>query len=334
MALEAGEGSPFGAVKIVRKELGLALTFDSSPLARQLTEAVNRAIKGMEVGELNLGVTSFVSVLDAAREVESTFAMLNLPEREVAREGLYRVIRQAAVERERREELDTQERGKAAEAALKADAAYLSFLSHDLRASLNGVSLMGEVLRRDLVDKGGCEEQLADLEMMKRSGLETVALVDRFLYAERFRRRLVKVRRERVDFGVIGDELKVMFVETGRERDIEISVAAAGVIQGDRALVSLVAKTLVGGAMGRMSRGEIWVKVEGTGEDKWRVEVLDTGPRLLERVEGMLNGTAELPEQGADEIGMRLVRSAAEAMGGRVECESSDSGTRVRVSTA
>ena len=58
-------------------------------------------------------------------------------------------------------------------AANEAQSKYLSFLSHDLRGGLNGVFLMIEVLRRELVKEPKFKESLEDLEMMRRSICET-----------------------------------------------------------------------------------------------------------------------------------------------------------------
>ncbi|HTL29598.1 MAG TPA: RsbRD N-terminal domain-containing protein, partial [Tepidisphaeraceae bacterium] len=61
---------------------------------------------------------------------------------------------------------------------------YLSFLSHDLRGSLNGAVLMIEVLKRELAGEMKFKQSIDDLDSMRRSMLDTVATMDRFLHAE------------------------------------------------------------------------------------------------------------------------------------------------------
>jgi signal transduction histidine kinase len=73
------------------------------------------------------------------------------------------------------------------QSVVEAQTKYLSFLSHDLRGGLNGVLLMIEVLRRDLAKEPKFGESLDDLDVMRRSIVETVGPMDRFLQAERFR---------------------------------------------------------------------------------------------------------------------------------------------------
>ena len=80
------------------------------------------------------------------------------------------------------------------QAANEAQSKYLSFLSHDLRGSLNGVCLMIEVLDASWPSEAQFKESVEDLDMMRRSIFETIATMDRFLHAERFRKGKVQVR--------------------------------------------------------------------------------------------------------------------------------------------
>src|ERR1043165_1078454 len=58
----------------------------------------------------------------------------------------------------------------------EAQARYMSYLSHDLRGSLNGLVLMVEVLKREIEGiAASTDEILADLAMMKRALVDTVA---------------------------------------------------------------------------------------------------------------------------------------------------------------
>src|SRR5205085_12206087 len=92
-----------------------------------------------------------------------------------------------------------------------AQSKYLSFLSHDLRGGLNGVLLMIEVLRRDLVSEPKFAESLDDLDVMRRSILENVSTMDRFLHAERFRKGKVQVRPAQIDVKRLVNEVATHF---------------------------------------------------------------------------------------------------------------------------
>ncbi|HEX5243342.1 MAG TPA: RsbRD N-terminal domain-containing protein, partial [Tepidisphaeraceae bacterium] len=73
----------------------------------------------------------------------------------------------------------TSHQEKQLQAATEAQSKYLSFLSHDLRGGLNGVFLMIEVLKRELSGEERLAETVQDLDVMRRSLLETVGTMDR-----------------------------------------------------------------------------------------------------------------------------------------------------------
>jgi signal transduction histidine kinase len=106
-------------------------------------------------------------------------------------------------------------------AATEAQSKYLSFLSHDLRGGLNGVFLMIEVLRRELVKEPKFAECLDDLEMMRRSISDTIGTMDRFLHAERFRKGKVQVRPSRLDLRHVVAEVATQFTYQVRDKGLD-----------------------------------------------------------------------------------------------------------------
>src|SRR6267378_4168291 len=77
----------------------------------------------------------------------------------------------------------------------EAQARYMSFLSHDLRGSLNGLVLMVEVLKREIEGKAAStDEVLADLAMMKRALVDTVSTMERHVLADRLRRGVLDLK--------------------------------------------------------------------------------------------------------------------------------------------
>src|SRR5205823_661206 len=72
-------------------------------------------------------------------------------------------------------------------AATEVEAKYLAFLSHDLRGTLNSVTLSLELLRMYLAAQPDGAEYADMLDPLKRSILTTVAGMDRLLQVERLR---------------------------------------------------------------------------------------------------------------------------------------------------
>ena len=119
--------------------------------------------------------------------------------------------------------------------ATEAQSKYLSFLSHDLRGGLNGIFLMIEVLKRELGGHPQHGETIDDLDVMRRQLLETVATMDRFLYAERFRKGKVKLKPGPVRLDTLLGEVSAQFNYQAREKGIElkVSVPAASSVVSD-----------------------------------------------------------------------------------------------------
>jgi signal transduction histidine kinase len=104
------------------------------------------------------------------------------------------------------------------QALVDAQTKYLSFLSHDLRGNLNGVLLMIEVLRRDLAAEPKFEQSIDDLEVMRRSILETVSTMDRFLHAERFRKGKVQVKPATVNLKAVVSDVVAQFSYQAKDK--------------------------------------------------------------------------------------------------------------------
>lgn len=204
---------------------------------------------------------------------------------------------------------------------------YLSFLSHDLRGGLNGILLMIEVLKRDLAEHSTFGEQLEDLDTMRRSVLDTVGLMDRFVYAERFRRGLVRVKRERMELRTIGDQLRHQYHAIAVERGMQLAVEAAGVAEVDRILVGLIASNLLDNAL-KFGARSATLRLSGHGVG-WTMVVEDEGGGLPPNAISVLKSTPEARSilSASGGLGLKLVALAAAAMQARVEVE----GNRIQV---
>lgn len=200
---------------------------------------------------------------------------------------------------------------------------YLSFLSHDLRGGLNGVLLMIEVLKGDLGAKPEFAEVLTDLEVMKRGLLETVGMMDRFVYAERFRRggrAAVKARRDRVDLRSVGEQLRVQFASVAQDRGVKLTVSAGGVVETDRVLLMLVVAGLTANAVTHSTGSEVSVRLEAKEAGGWEAEVVDGGPGFPESVAAELSHPPKLGE-AMKGLGVPLARLVAEALGAEIAWE-------------
>src|SRR5882762_291905 len=121
----------------------------------------------------------------------------------------------------------------------EAQARYMSFLSHDLRGSLNGLVLMVEVLKREIEGKAASQDEvLADLAMMKRALVDTVSTMERHVLADRLRRGVLEIKHQPVRLADVVDEAIAKAYPTARTRpSFEVNMPAEAEVNSDRDLI-------------------------------------------------------------------------------------------------
>jgi signal transduction histidine kinase len=212
-------------------------------------------------------------------------------------------------------------------AATESQSKYLSFLSHDLRGGLNGVFLMIEVLKRELGGEQRLASTIEDLDTMRRSLLETVATMDRFLHAERFRKGKVQVQNSRVDLKNLCNEIVAHFIYQAQEKGLKLesAVDANCVVTSDRELLSLVLQNLVSNAIKYTERGSVRVTGKTTAVGGTLLAVTDQGPgiepgKLNELFAPFTRGqTYGQPGVG---LGLSIARQAADLLQAKLWAES------------
>src|SRR5688500_17999964 len=213
------------------------------------------------------------------------------------------------------------------QAVVEAQTKYLSFLSHDLRGGVNGVLLMIEVLRRDLVKEPKFGESLEDLDVMRRSILGTVGTMDRFLHAERFRKGKVQVRPTRPDMKRVADEAVTQYSYQAKDKDLRLVQAVTdGVwITTHPALVGVILQNLVANAVKYAPQGEVRIKVGCDDGHGCLISVIDQGPGIApEKLEQLFTPFArgETHGQPGTGLGLSIARQAADLLKARLWAES------------
>jgi signal transduction histidine kinase len=213
-------------------------------------------------------------------------------------------------------------------AAAETELKYLSFLSHDLRGGLNGVLLMIEVLKRDLADEPKFARSIEDLDVMRRSILDTVGTMDRFLHAERFRKGKVQIRPAPVNVRSLVSEVAGQFSYQAKDKQLDIrSEVAEGLkVVSDKELIAVVLQNLLGNAIKYSKRGEVAIKCGPDGpENQARLSVIDHGPGIApEKLSQMFQpfNRGETHGQSGTGLGLSIARQAADLLGARLWAES------------
>jgi signal transduction histidine kinase len=213
------------------------------------------------------------------------------------------------------------------QSVVEAQTKYLSFLSHDLRGGLNGVLLMIEVLRRDLAKEPKFGESLEDLDVMRRSILETVGTMDRFLHAERFRKGKVQVRPTRLDMKRVVNEVVTHYSYQAKDKDLRLvqEVNDGVSITSDKELVGVILQNLVANAVKYSPKGEVRIKVGCDDGRGCLISVIDQGPGIApEKLEQLFTPFArgETHGQPGTGLGLSIARQAADLLKAKLWAES------------
>jgi signal transduction histidine kinase len=209
----------------------------------------------------------------------------------------------------------------------EAQSKYLSFLSHDLRGGLNGVLLMVEVLKRELAGEPKFRDSIADLDSMRKSILDTVATMDRFLHAERFRQGKVQPNNTTVELSTLIADVSAAYAYQAKAKGIELQRSVTGPLQVycDRDLLMLILQNLISNAVKYTPRGAVRLNAQAVGDDLVRISVNDDGPGISsERLAMLFEPFIRGDTHGQDGVGLGLsiAKQAADLIGARLWAES------------
>lgn len=215
-------------------------------------------------------------------------------------------------------------------AAAELQSRYLSFLSHDLRGGLNGALLMIEVLKREIASEPRFSETLTDLDVMRRSILDTVSTMDRFLHAERFRKGKVQVALRSVNVNALLQELvsQGSYVAAEKKIKLETDLGQSCSVMSDRDLLTMILQNLLNNAIKYTAKGTVTLRArpaQAGDAGGCRVSIADEGPGIAqERMKDLFSPftRGETHGQGGAGLGLSIAKQAAELLGASITIES------------
>lgn len=215
-------------------------------------------------------------------------------------------------------------------AAVETEAKYLSFLSHDLRNSLNGISLVLEVLKRRLSGLPDFAEDIADIDGVQKSIGDTVAATERMLQAERLRKKAVKPEMREVNLHSLASEVVRQFAPQAQRNSVklDVQVPTDATVTSDRQLMAMVLQNLVGNAVKYGPGATVRVRAEiGRGDEAgwWVVSVSDNGPGIAPDQLGRIFEAFRRGETHGREgvgLGLAIASQASELIGAKLTAES------------
>jgi signal transduction histidine kinase len=218
----------------------------------------------------------------------------------------------------------------AAAAANQAKSEFLSRMSHELRTPLNAVPGFAQVLELgDLT-----EAQRQSVTQILKGGEHLLALINDVLDIARIETGNLSLSSEPVQPADIVDDVFDLVEPLAAKRNVicraEAEDATTTYVLADRQRLKQVLLNLVANAVKyNEPGGSVTITTVRHGEDRLRINIVDTGPGIApDRLERLFQPFERL---GADQsnvegagIGLALSRRLAEAMGGTVDVESTE----------
>lgn len=204
---------------------------------------------------------------------------------------------------------------------------FINRASHELRMPLTNAILMV-----NLIQQGGTQEEIQEYWKILNSELNRQKiLIERLLMAGRLESRTLQLEIAPIDLISVLDESILAVKTIANKKNINIRVSAPSTpieVMGDRSGLQHVFINLINNAIKFSPEGSfVGVEVALSEKEAW-IAISDQGmgippedlPHLYERFFRGRNVTiAEIPGSG---IGLYIVKSIVEELGGRIEAES------------
>ena len=212
-------------------------------------------------------------------------------------------------------------------AALRAKGEFLSTMSHELRSPLHVI-----VGYADIVEEEVSPEMRDTVARIRRSALDLLTLVENTMNAARLEAGKLQMHSETFDPSAVLRELAEnvqALPEAKRGVPVRWAVAPGlPVVHLDRLKLKEIVQNLVSNALKFTREGHVTVEAAAEGT-MLRLSVRDTGPGISEAAQATIFDMFERVESGATGhrppgvgLGLYIVRSLVELMGGTIAVES------------
>lgn len=213
-----------------------------------------------------------------------------------------------------------------AEAAVRAQRAFVATMSHEVRTPLNAILGVSELLAQTPL----APDQRRYVEIAQRCGLALQGLLDNALELSRLETGVVEILHEPFDLEAVVDECLEAFSFAGHEKGTTLVADFAdgeiGTVVGDKYRVRQILFNLVANAVKFTEGGRIAVSV--SSDEQIAIEVADTGigiphdrqAAVFERFVQAESGTTR--RFGGSGLGLALCRELTVALGGDITLRS------------
>ncbi|HEX8118337.1 MAG TPA: ATP-binding protein, partial [Pyrinomonadaceae bacterium] len=218
--------------------------------------------------------------------------------------------------------------------------AFVANMSHELRTPLNVIIGLCQLLARDPA------QQLAPLQAdaigrMERNGRALLEMVNDMLDYSRLEAGRSALHLERIAPKEVIESVARGFASEAREKKIDLRVEVSndvGEVSTDRRKLTQVVSCLVSNALKFTSAGSVTVSAGAAGQDRWYIEVTDTGIGISsDALAYIFDGFRQVDDRltrsyNGVGLGLAITRRIVELLGGEINVESrQNEGSRFRI---
>lgn len=225
-----------------------------------------------------------------------------------------------------------------AERANRAKSEFLANMSHEIRTPLNGVLGMADIL----ADTQLGHHQREMVTIIRQSGSSLLHLINDILDLARVEAGKTVLEKRPFRLEEVLGHLESMHGALAREKGLELEVrrraGTGGIRSGDESRVMQILHNVLGNAIKFTGTGRIILDVDAEGTDQIVFRIIDTGIGMTEEQVARYFLPFEQAEAGTTRrfggsgLGMSIVRSLVEAMGGAIAVTSTPGfGTEVEI---
>ena len=215
-----------------------------------------------------------------------------------------------------------------AEVANRTKSEFLANMSHEIRTPLNGVVAMADALAGTRLPK----KEREMIEVIRSSGVTLERLLSDVLDLARIESGQVTIENAPFHLGDavrgVASLSRLRADEKGVALEVSIHPDVDRVFSGDVVRVRQILTNLVSNAVKFTEKGSVRLRIEPVGDDRVRLEVIDTGVGFDASLKARVFGRFQQADGsitrrfGGTGLGLAISRELAELMGGELDCES------------